>query len=1677
MSPTNRDLLKWQDMLRSTRPLGHTAGVFWQQALQLVDTDVPSRQDVVAALATEKGFIKIRETIEFRWVSLTEMRFHQRFASTCLPLLQILTHPHVLSSGLLECHVGTIYGTMFGLGGTRGLDFFHVCLRYLRNHPTSSDVVDNAAGLSTSLHCVTSAYLLLIKTVQQARMVPGFVNLFDLLTSLAESLQDVCSPVQLQISRKHLREVSIHLKHGQDIAFLQQDQSKAHTATVKPAAFKLDRPGPGNNGRGQPRHDNDFQDIQNIQILPTFAEVTSTVPEYLPHLDSTTWHKEDMPGLLDRHFRLLREDSIGQLSKRIRAELDRLQQKSNESERAQKDSHWNYDNVCVVSPHVDTAMGLEVVVTFDQPKKIQNHDLTERTSRWERSRRLQPDSVVCIITSRKRMVFCHVARDDDLPRPKKSKKPDINIRPDRHNVSLSKDPKTASIIVRPVEMDTASVETLIHLVALPEHAGKCVLVEFPGVLLPAFMPTLKALQELSKSSGVPFAEFLVPQTEDQALAIPPPLYAINPGFTFDLSAICREKMTIDPNNIGPDDRQKLCDVSQLDDSQSQTVIDALSRRLALLQGPPGTGKSFVGVQLIRILTALQNQVDLGPIICVCYTNHALDQLLEHLLDCGITQVIRMGSKSKSERLAPLNIREIAKADDKTKLEKATAWNCRSKSEDHAICANLYLADLAKAMKTLGLKNYLDVTHAEHAVQLFGDANSSEDEDEDWFTVQKSKGQKGNSLQKRLKTWLRAGSKDQTRNRQPQELEEVHLDSLSNLERANLLSYWREDMFSQIYAFVDAAREQFVLSKDRLQVVHNEIDLRVMEQAKVIGVTTSGLARNLAPFRKLSSKVLVCEEAGEVMESHLLTALLPNIEHAMLIGDHLQLRPRVQDYDLSRESSEGDKYSLDMSLFERLVARGEMGGCNLPFSTLQIQRRMHPEISNLIRSTLYPGLMDNPPVYDMVYGIKRRLFWLDHGHREDEVDNQETQSSSYSNTFEVEMVCALVSHLVKQGQRRADEIAVLTPYLGQLRKLRSRLSGLFELVVAERDDEDLLRLGLDEGGDVPLDKTSSTLKAPLSQAIRIATVDNFQGEEAPIVIVSLVRSNDKHRCGFLKTSNRINVLLSRAQQGMYIVGDAATCSNVPMWRQITELMDDNGSIGDTLELECPRHPNHPILVKEADDILRLSPDGGCDLACVERLSCGHACPHKCHAALLHDAVKCLEPCMRNQGDFEHCSHECPNRCGERCPSKCEHSVDASDIVFDCGHKIDQVTCWESRHPEQYICLETTTKLVPGCDHTVEVACKTDVGDAAEFLCSATCNDTLDCGHPCTRKCYSCRTREGGEIVGKDHKACKKICGRVYSNCRHQCAAFCHGDEPCPPCPAVCDIQCSHSTCGRKCSEPCPPCAKSSCTSACPHAKCTQPCAAPCDWIPCSLRCEKVLPCNHQCKKSFVKSTHSTTDSAIHRSLSLRRDMPRRQILSHVRRRRHQKHRSRFDHGRIVQRRQSRCDPMHLSVLRSLFHRRDSRRRRGPPGLLPARRRRPSNRAQISPLRARHYPRKDCLSALSHVFAPHRSLWSAHPQRSSHPEHSTIHHLDQRSICLFDGPLAHDEVTAALDRGRRRLERPLGKSNCDPSQRPRIQGDQRSIHSYTEQASRRQIALRQSARAPQSHLEIQHASQDI
>lgn len=147
---------------------------------------------------------------------------------------------------------------------------------------------------------------------------------------------------------------------------------------------------------------------------------------------------------------------------------------------------------------------------------------------------------------------------------------------------------------------------------------------------------------------------------DEQPTIDAPLYAKRPGFSYNFRCLKNAGAEINYTPSDPFDPATLLQHITLDLTQSRAIIDLLSRSLALIQGPPGTGKTYVGQAIIKVLLANKARAKIGPIVCVCYINHALNQFLEPLVGGGIQNFIRIGSRSKSERLQPVNLREVVK---------------------------------------------------------------------------------------------------------------------------------------------------------------------------------------------------------------------------------------------------------------------------------------------------------------------------------------------------------------------------------------------------------------------------------------------------------------------------------------------------------------------------------------------------------------------------------------------------------------------------------------------------------------------------------------------------------------------------------------------------------------------------------------------------------------------------------------------------------------------------------------------------------------------------------------------------------------------------------------------------------------------------------------------------------
>ncbi|KAK6514825.1 hypothetical protein TWF506_007187 [Arthrobotrys conoides] len=1246
--PTS-SLDSWKKICRIRTPFSPVQmRTFLHGALSMMTSEeIGIVQEVIRELASDNNLGHIRQLLEAN-LAYDGATGQLNFIVHGIPFLKIITNTEFQNSIAVERYTGTVYNIIYGVSGTRGIDFFNRILsrsRTLMSH-NPGDYLEVfsmiASALRHTIHLNKSNAILQDGIKQIAREALSQANEQKLLEN-----------PEMRALHQHFKVLNEQLELGEQIPSLIPTKPASNSLgagamhpsqKLHPAIQNTIRL-PGDLSDKGPRHNNDHASIADILILPTAEEIRSDVPEYLPQLGGEGLRLDRNKKLLDTQFRLLREDSIGYLRESLRqiienrANLDVLRG----SRRRKADGVQRFftagvavlihQNVKVENVIFSANQGLKVGITFDQP--MEHSTYRERREWWAHEDVLAFSSLVCILNDANEAVFFTVAdryvTEGDI---REQDREAMIYGPDQKLSTLAGHPARAGIILsfaNAVRED--DIQWLFKLKYF-QDSSKINLVEFPKTLLAAFRPILQGLQNrINNTQAIPFIDWLAPDPslsfqqsgEDNShVDVRPPPYASRPGFFFDLRSI----FTTPPRNPVPlyptehnFDIKTLLDNTTLDDGQARSLVKALSREVGLIQGPPGTGKSFVGTKIVKVLLANKKKANLGPVVCVCYTNHALDQFLEHLLSIGIENIVRLGSRSKSEKLEKYLLKNLVVSTDNTRVEGKEIYELRNATRRQASEATEYCRtlDYLEAEQTLR-------SHIHENYPVFFKALFTKNQDDEGFEVKHGK-------QRPFAAW-RKRAKFGNIIRPVESFINSNIDpwSLSRSEIFAVLQFWKVEILGNAISGLADVTKQHRAKSETLSTLRKERDRRLLQAADIIGVTTSSLAGHADMLERIHAKVLFCEEAGEILEAHTITALIPSIEHMILIGDHEQLRPHVANYDLSVESRKGQAYRLDVSLFERLAQQpyGNQG-LKFPIASLNTQRRMHPTIADLIRLKTYPNLLDAVPDYPPIPGMKKRLFWMTHGHPDSKGDAIKA-TTSYTNDFEQDMVISLVTHLLHQGVFKEHQIAVLTPYLGQMSKLRRSLGNIMNIIVGSRDQE-----ALDEAEDFLDDEEDSKAadptpqsviqKASLAAAVRIATIDNFQGEEADVVIISLVRSNNERQCGFLKTSNRINVLLSRAKWGMYIIGDANTAGSVPMWQNVISQMNLNNCLGDAFELECDRHKETLIRAASKEDFITYAPEGGCNLKCESRLECGHACNSKCHSTALHNLAPCSQPCPK------------------------------------------------------------------------------------------------------------------------------------------------------------------------------------------------------------------------------------------------------------------------------------------------------------------------------------------------------------------------------------------------------------------------------------------------------------------
>lgn len=316
---------------------------------------------------------------------------------------------------------------------------------------------------------------------------------------------------------------------------------------------------------------------------------------------------------------------------------------------------------------------------------------------------------------------------------------------------------------------------------------------------------------------------------------------------------------------------------------------------------------------------------------------------------------------------------------------------------------------------------------------------------------------------------------------------------------------------------DRERLHNQLTKLRVRATGLEIriDTELFTEARVIACTLVGAASRVLERKRFSS--LFIDEAAQAIEAACWIAI-SRADRVILAGDHCQLPPTIKCIEAARGG-------LGRTLLEKVVLHKPE-----TVSLLKIQYRMHEDIMRFPSRWFYHDELEAAPEvkYRGILDFDTPVSWIDTS----ELDLQEkavAEGTGRLNTGEAELlVRELKNYMERIGIRRILEehidFGVISPYRAQVHYLRHLLK-----------KEPFFR--------------------PCRRLITVHTVDGFQGQERDVIMISLVRANEKGQIGFLRDLRRMNVAITRARMKLLILGEAVTLTRHPFYRELYEYIGE------------------------------------------------------------------------------------------------------------------------------------------------------------------------------------------------------------------------------------------------------------------------------------------------------------------------------------------------------------------------------------------------------------------------------------------------------------------------------------------------------------------------------------------
>ncbi|XP_014217400.1 NFX1-type zinc finger-containing protein 1-like [Copidosoma floridanum] len=533
---------------------------------------------------------------------------------------------------------------------------------------------------------------------------------------------------------------------------------------------------------------------------------------------------------------------------------------------------------------------------------------------------------------------------------------------------------------------------------------------------------------------------------------------------------------------GLDKLQQITKDQQLDESQLDALKHAVTREFAVIEGPPGTGKTLLASKIVHIL--LDNEKSWskhGPIVIICATDPALDQILESILP-HTTSVIRVGSQTDNEVLKPYSL--MAKREQMSKREN----NC---------CASLYkkkyeIEEILRCIQKLTLYAKFftasnDAVFQTCMMDLSLNKYKSSQEFSKWLTEKcfnslfedfncNSTEENGNPCVQLLKNfekdkcmltdndlpidYIKRDEKDFGLHINPITLKDLEgLNQNCSIFQQKLFNNTilsdprlptdhatKKDYWESIKACHDTLikslfelEKKYHQEKYQLENLKRLANLEIFKEQKVIGITAGCIAMMKYSLNSLQAPIVLVDEAEKVRETHIVCSMTKECQHLILIGD--KTMPRLLP-----------------TLFERMVNVKE--NC----VTLKYQHRMRPEITKVMSLYTDKVFQNHASAlnYPRLRGVESNLFFLSHNH---------PQTKDGINRHEIEFLIALAQYFLRLGYKESD-ITILSTCCRQANAFQAEML------------------------------SEETLKE-----VQVSTVFDYLGKENKIVLLSLVNNND------------------------------------------------------------------------------------------------------------------------------------------------------------------------------------------------------------------------------------------------------------------------------------------------------------------------------------------------------------------------------------------------------------------------------------------------------------------------------------------------------------------------------------------------------------------------------------------